>query len=253
MSNVPTTHSRFQGLDWYGSFERITLVGAGSIGSWAAYFLAKMGHSLFIFDDDKVEEVNLAGQNFFLKDVGLRKVNAVCHNLIDHNALNVYPIVARFTSDTHIDTDHVVLATDNITSRKEGFDVWLRQMENYAFMANAKPSEFMHMRRLYIDARLNPEHFQIFCVPFYTQNNLFDQYTLPSIEKYKESLFEEDEVPDLPCSAKYTSHTSAMVGSMIASIFANFMTNKMQGEDVREVPFLTEMTLPLMLLETQNI
>ena len=46
----------------------------------------------------------------------------------------------------------------------------------------------------------------------------------------KKTLFEDSEVPDLPCTMKQTSHIAAMIATHITSLFLNYITNKKSGK-----------------------
>lgn len=65
---------------------RIGIAGAGGIGSNLALNLARIGiGNLHIVDFDKVELVNLNRQNFYLKDIGKFKINALKEHILDIN------------------------------------------------------------------------------------------------------------------------------------------------------------------------
>lgn len=78
------------------------------------------------------------------------------------------------------------------------------------------------------------ESFQIFAV-------------LPGTEdRYRETLFEDSEVQDQPCSAKATSHCGAMISSMMVGILTNYLSNVATNMNIREVPFKTTFEIPLL-------
>lgn len=92
---------------------------------------------------------------------------------------------------------------------------------------------------IFIDGRLTAEQMQIFCV------------TPDKIEKYKEHLFDDSEVPDAPCTLKQTSHAAAMIASHMVGFFTNHLTNIKTGEDERAVPFYWEYFIPINYLKEQ--
>jgi hypothetical protein len=86
---------------------------------------------------------------------------------------------------------------DNMKARKIMFNNWKKNEE----------------RLLLIDGRMTAEGIQIFTATKETENN------------YEKTLFEDSEVQDAPCSFKATSHTGAMIGSLITGIVNNYVTN----------------------------
>src|ERR1035437_9086780 len=56
----------------------IAIIGAGSIGSWTALALLKLGCSdVTVFDFDKVEEHNIGSQIYTMADIGKDKTQAL--------------------------------------------------------------------------------------------------------------------------------------------------------------------------------
>lgn len=55
-STMNENRSRFSGAPWFNAVanERCFILGAGGIGSWTAYHIAKLGTSIFQVDDDRV-------------------------------------------------------------------------------------------------------------------------------------------------------------------------------------------------------
>jgi hypothetical protein len=86
---------------------------------------------------------------------------------------------------------------------------------------------------------MEAESFQIFAV----------QYNPESIERYRETLFNDDEIEDLPCTFKATTATGLSVASNMVFIYNNYMANFLTGEDIREIPFKFEFNAPMMFYE----
>ena len=58
--------------------EQITIIGAGGIGSWTTFCLAKMGAPrIVVIDFDNVEDVNIAPQVYAMSDIGKNKAQAL--------------------------------------------------------------------------------------------------------------------------------------------------------------------------------
>ncbi len=217
---------RFKEAPWATSIKGrgVTVVGAGGIGSWLALFLTRAGvQSINIFDSDIVEPSNIGGQFFSVDSEGIPKVVALKTQLYEYSPtgyLNSFS--SRITKDV-IDRINLHAVTfscvDNMETRKLLFE---------------KAKETCD---LFIDGRMSAETFEIFSV---------DMKNDESIEKYHETLFDDAELEDAPCSFKATSHAGAMIGAMMTGIYSNYLTNIYEGVVIREVPFHTEVNIPIM-------
>ena len=214
-------NTRFKDAPWIpkeeDTFSNVIIGGAGGIGSWTALFLARAGFSPIVFDFDILEEHNLGGQLFQYEDVGLSKVEAL-YNII--NKLSNKKI--EFSSDKIEENfevfPYMISAFDNMMARKHMFNAWRKCQQG-----------------LFIDGRLSMESFEIYCV------------TPDRAEEYEKTLFEDEEVEDLPCTMKQTSHVAAMIGSHITSLYTNYVTNLKSEKEVRVLPFKYEFFIPLYL------
>ena len=78
--NTAESTVRFSGASWFEAAKGVTatIAGVGGIGSWTSLLLSRISTSIRInlYDDDKVEVVNLAGQMFSSNQVGHYKVYA---------------------------------------------------------------------------------------------------------------------------------------------------------------------------------
>ena len=218
-------HSRFSSADWFDviAHKNVLLGGAGGIGSWTALLLARTNvGSIRIYDDDKVETANLAGQFFSISDVGKYKVEAVTNHL--RNIANYYSssyVKDRFTLDTP-PYKIMIGGFDNMTARKVFFRSW------NAFRRASVAEDFSNY--LLIDARLSAEVLQVYCLQGDDE---------ASITYYKDNcLFSDDEADPTVCSYKQTSFMANMIAGTIANLFVNWCANKAGG--FRPVPFFTE-------------
>ena len=246
------TRLRFSGLEWFPTPEKkidIHIGGAGGIGSWTAFFLARIGYNVVIYDVDTVETHNLSGQLFSIDDIGRRKVAAV-NALISRFCDSSLTTYSSFIQDHTILNPYMISAFDNMEARKamlEKFENYIRVRENLISQIMDSEGGIVPEDKycisdvpLFIDGRMEAEQIQIFCV------------TPDRIERYKETLFEDSSVEDAPCSFKQTSHTASMMGSLITTLFTNHITNLKLGEKIREVPFRTDFYSPFMNLEIQE-
>lgn len=215
---------RFQGLDWYSQDDTPVVVvgGAGGIGSWLSFFLARANFNVTLSDFDTVEEHNIGGQLFKRSQIGKYKAEAVGRNVSDFSTNTINAQIVKITEETATH-EFMFSAFDNMDARRAMFKVWKRSWNSMN-------------RPIFIDGRLNAEQFQIFCV---TPENA-DEYE-------RMHLFNDSEVEDAPCSAQQTTHTAAMIAGHMVGFFTNHITNINLREEVREIPFMYEYFTPMNL------
>lgn len=191
--------------------------------SWLCYFLTKIGFRVNLYDFDTVEDHNLGGQLFRQEDLGKLKVNAV-HNVVKtfcNGTLSTFNERVTLNTMTH---HFMFSAFDNMEARTALFNVWKKSW-------SVTPNGIIP---IFIDGRLEIEQLQIFCV---TPENA-DRYE-------KEHLFHDSVVEEAPCTMKQTSHTAAMIGTLMTSYFTNHIANIYSKETIREVPFYYEFVVPM--------
>ena len=223
-------HVRFSDAHWYGRTEEVTVGGAGGIGSWVALFLSRIGHKINIFDMDTVDNTNMGGQCSTYSQVGNSKVDAVKNVCEMFSKESIQINNARY--DDQSETSNVVITCfDNMESRKIMFNRWKQ------LYAHTKNNEM-----LFIDGRMTAETGQIYFVTPSEEN----------FKRYEDTLFSDDEVPDLPCSFKATTHNGAMIASQIVSGLNNHMANLKEGFEYRDVPFSIKYSLDVLMYETES-
>lgn len=222
---IDETTERFSSALWFDEIRKRTvlLAGLGGIGSYIAFLLSRMHpNSVFMYDDDIVEAVNLAGQMFGSSDIGKYKVDAMAERIIEMSSYSsLYCIRDRYTAETQA-SDIMICGFDNMEARKVFFNNWLNHV-NHKEYENRKDC-------LFIDGRLAAEEFQVFCIRGDYNYN---------IDKYQNDyLFSDEEADETLCSYKQTSYMANMIGSIIINLFTNFVANSIQ-DNIRELPFLT--------------
>lgn len=229
--------ARFSSAVWYEEIQKkvVILAGVGGIGSYVAFLLARMKpRSLFLYDDDDVEFVNMSGQLYSFTDVGKKKVNAIANMISNYARYNsVFAIPEKFTEDCEA-SDIMICGFDNMQARKTFFKKWLIHV-------NSK-SEEEQKHCLFIDGRLAAEELQVFCI----QGN--DDYNKANYENY---LFSDDEADETVCSYKQTTFMANMIGSIIVNLFTNFVANEIM-EGLRDLPFKTSFEAESMMFKTEN-
>lgn len=242
-----THSSRFKDAPWFPKEETAIIVGgAGGIGSWLSLLLSRAGFYPIVYDYDRLEEHNLAGQLYTKLDAenNTLKVDALkglCKNFAD---TDITVMNERYTKDS-MSHHYVMSAFDNMQARKDMFEAWcdyVREWEDFNKTLKAGEegfNEFSTYTPIFIDGRLTAEQMQIFCV------------TPDRIEEYKKHLFDDSEVEDAPCTMKQTSHSAAMIASHMVGFFTNHMTNNAEQDSVRAVPFMWEYFIPINYINEQ--
>jgi len=152
----------------------------------------------------------------------MKKVDAIKKLILDFSDKDVMVFNEKMNAET-ITHKYFFSAFDNMQARKDTFEAWV---EHTVDIPDA----------IFIDGRLLMEHMQILCV------------TPDKIAEYRsEHLFDDSEVADEMCTMKQTSHSAAMIASLMVSFFTNHMTNVAQESKVRQVPFYHEYFIPVNL------
>lgn len=234
--DVKETTSRFSGAVWYDEIQDkdITLAGVGGIGSFVAFLLSRVNpKSLTLYDNDTVELGNLSGQLFGKRNIGMDKVEAIATMIADYSDYyRVNCINSRYTTGDY-GTDIMICGFDNMSARKIYFAKWLEHLKEHPDRSKC----------LYIDGRLALEEFQVFCI---TGDDT------DSINRYKSTLFSDDEADETVCSIKQTSFMSNLIGSIITNLFVNFCANKCDVLIERDLPYYTYYNASTMYFKTER-
>lgn len=220
--------TRFKDASWLGAEEQCIIGGAGGIGSWLAFLLARANFIPIVYDFDKLEEHNLGGQLFPITGIGKFKVEVLGLLIREFCDTTIWQMNEKFTLNS-MGGNLMFSGFDNMKAREDMFHVWEK-------CVNIVP-EYERYQHIFIDGRLLAEQMQILCV---TGDKPED------IERYRtEYLFSDEDVPDGPCTMKQTSHAAAMIAAMMVGFFTNFIHNMRTNTKSRVVPFYHEYFIPL--------
>lgn len=238
--NTAESTIRFSGASWFEAAKSIsvTLAGVGGIGSWTSLLLSRISTSirLNLYDDDKVEVVNLAGQMFSNNQVGLYKVYAAQEVIRYFSGSYCNASNFRITPTSNIYDKIVICGFDNMEARKLLYNKWKALAKSFSA---AQQGEF-----LFIDGRMNAEEFQIFSIVG------DDDYNMKRYEE--EFLFSDAEVAPAVCSYKQTTYCASMIASFIVNSLVNFLSNQNLENMPRQVPFYINYDAQLMHLKLED-
>lgn len=235
---VDESTSRFSSAIWYEAIQKKTIIlaGVGGIGSWVALLLARLKPaSMFIYDNDIVEAVNMSGQLYSREDVGCTKVSALSGMIskyCDYNS--VFAVPEKF-DESNDASDIMICGFDNMTARKIFFNKWLDHVRS--------KSEAERANCLYIDGRLAAEEFQVLCIKG------DDEFNINRYEK--EFLFSDIEADATICSYKQTTFMANMIASVMVNLFVNFVANQCKPLIDRDLPFYTTYSAETMYYKTE--
>jgi len=170
----------------------VTLIGAGAIGSAVALVLGKLGlGKLVVFDDDIVDEVNLAGQLYYNRHVGMKKVDALAEVLGEFTETEVAAVPAFFDGQTI--QGLVITAVDSMRARRL---IW-RNLQGRADIP------------LLIDARMGGLVGEVHVVR---------PGSPIEAREYRRTLHRDDEALQEPCTARSISFNTAGIAAQVGSL-----------------------------------
>lgn len=230
--------ARFSTAIWYEKIQEKTIIlaGLGGIGSYVGFLLARMHPaSLFIYDPDIVETVNMSGQLYNKNNVGIYKTEALTNMVGDYaDYYHIFSLPERFDQNSEA-SDIMICGFDNMWARRTFFNKWRSHVK--------LKSEKERKNCLYIDGRLAAEEFQIFCI------RGDDEY---NINRYDtEYLFYDGEAETTVCSYKQTTFMANMIASVIVNLFVNFVANQCNPVIDRDLPFYTTYNAETMYYKTE--
>ena len=170
---------------------KVTLIGAGAVGSFSALTMAKMGIGhLEVYDEDSVETHNLPNQWYRLIDLGRSKVDALKAILEEFSDTEVICHQGNFTAQPV--KGIVVSAVDSMDARLR---IW-KHIKN-----NRKVT-------VYLDVRMGAEVGKLLA-------------TKPSdplsVADYESELYPSSEALQAPCTAKATVYCAAGLAAFVAA------------------------------------
>lgn len=224
---------RVKGASWFPLLHKkdVLVLGQGGIGSWVALLLSRIGCTLHLYDMDNYEIHNMTGQVVRRQDVGKNKAETSREIIGELSPSAEVFCYGKYELESP-SNDIVICGFDQMLPRKVAFSNWEKYVDNL-------PAD---QRRLcfFQDGRLLAEHLQVFTL---TGDNIENR------ENYrKEWLFDDEEVADVECTFKQTSHAAAMIGSHMVTFLTNWIFNVNQPSGTgRRVPYKYEYLLPINL------
>jgi molybdopterin/thiamine biosynthesis adenylyltransferase len=190
------------------------VIGAGATGSRVFASLVELGiPNITVYDDDIIEDHNLANQIYMADDIGESKIEG-CRRFAEAK-LGTIPLTMAFhngkVSPALIDNGHVnggivFILTDTMDSRRKIFDALVRRNDDNTSLVGSTQLSVTPM--LIIETRMGSTHGSVFSV------NPFDK---TACDAWRETLVDdtnEDIIELSPCGTPLSVGTTA---SLIAN------------------------------------
>ena len=180
----------------------VTIVGAGSVGSFVALTLAKMGiRNIRVIDFDTVESHNLPNQFYRIDDISKPKVEALKQIITDFSG-TVIDVVNKKVQKTDLSlSDFVIMAVDSMKVRKQIY----KKIKSNPYV------------KYLIDVRTSGESFRLYAI-----NN----GDTGDLEFYEKSLYSDKEASELPCTAQNIVYTVAGVSAFVSAKVKKMLLNQ---------------------------
>lgn len=179
--------------------QKITIIGAGAIGSFTALSLSKMGfYDIEVWDFDEVSIENMNCQWYRFGDIGKPKVDALKQLVFDFTKITITPKQERYVDQPL--SGILITAVDSMAARKL---IWERiKAGNYGVS-------------WLIDPRMAAEYALSFVI------NPWDEKDRDTYEKV---LYSDEAAVQERCTAKATMYTSTMIAGYVAKHVKDIVT-----------------------------
>ena len=163
---------------------------------------------LVLYDDDIVDDVNLATQMFRRSDVGNEKPLALAQMIEEFADTRIDWHYQRITAESRFfPGDITISSVDSIKARQ---DIWTAILRNEV------------CPRWYLDTRMAAEQYQHFAV------DMNDPFSIKNYDQKLMSLRDED-VPDLVCTMKATFFCAMAAAGAIGTFVKNALVGNVQS------------------------
>jgi len=176
----------------------IHIIGAGGIGSWTALLLAKMGcPNISIYDNDTVEEHNIASQFFKQNQLGRQKTDSLSSNIEEQTGIILNTKIN--IDEEQITEGLIIIAIDSIEERIR--------------LANIYKDRNVYI----IDGRMGGLQLEIYCCPSTT---------------YVATLINPDYISREPCTGRAICFNCAVIAGLISNFVRQFSKKELIDQEI---------------------
>ena len=121
--------NNFSSAPWIDYDDCILIIGAGSVGSYAAFGLASCGYNIKLYDGDIIENRNRGGQLYRTEDVGSYKAFAIANIIRSFRDVQI-DYHNRFVNLDNISLSKInIIAADTVDMRKNAAEAFLEKLK----------------------------------------------------------------------------------------------------------------------------
>ena len=205
----------FRQLDFYNpvlSDPRITVIGAGGIGSFTVPMLSLMGvRSIRVIDPDRVAPHNLSTTPYTAKDLGKRKVVALQRVVLQMGGRPITVHAKWYKGGKLPKTDILISSVDSMDARRLLFKA-------------AKDQKIP----FFIDGRIGGEHIRVYAIqPGKKTDRAF----------YQQTLLPNSRVAPLPCTRQQIIFVGSLVSGLITRAVQKWVA---EGRYMHEIIWKSE-------------
>lgn len=172
-------------FDPYTFDKKVTVIGAGSTGSWLVLMLAKLGiQNITVYDFDIVEEHNIPNQLYGLEDIGRPKVEGLFDMVLRQTGTKITAINQRFESQRL--SGYVFCMVDTMAGRDK---IW-------KYSAKLKSAI-----TLYTEPRMGLDTARVYNV---------EPMNLTHHKRYEDCFYSDDEAEVSACGTSMSVITTAL-------------------------------------------
>lgn len=187
--------------------QKITVIGAGAVGSHTIMSLARMGFgNICVWDFDEVSEENMNCQGYYMSDIGLNKAEAIKRHVQGAVGFTIQAVKEPWKGETPLE-GIVILALDSMEVRKQA----------YTYMKKFGTAQMM------IDPRMGAEFALMYVI---NPNDKKDQTT------YEKTLYTDDDAVREPCTAKSTIYCANLLAGQVVKAVKDIVTG---GDYIRNL------------------
>ena len=184
----------------------VTVIGAGAVGSFTSFTLAKMGIGrIVVYDDDTITEHNLPNQLFRIGDVGREKVHALAEVVREFHGVEIDVRNERYTDQAL--SGIVIVAVDSMDVRLK---IWERVRYNPRI-------------DLFIDSRMGAEVGRVITIHPIDPDDM---------ARYESTLHTSAEAVQARCTERSVIFTVLGIASAICGRVANHLRGEPYDTDV---------------------
>jgi len=177
---------------------KVSIIGAGGVGSWVALGLSKTGfEKIEVWDADIIEDHNIPNQIFLVS--GLNKTEELAKTVPSVTAISKY-----WEGET-INSDIIVIGVDNMDTRKKIVET--------------------QRASLIVDGRIGGELIRVLSV---------SPIDFGSKQYYLDSWYPSSEAMELPCTARAIVDVGFFVSGIICNLIRKFLK---ESKVIREIVF----------------